>query len=285
MSTDLLFSPPAPRSPGTDFQSDKIGSFGLNLSSKSKISRDSVKGDRDNFLNTLKQVTQDRVSNKRLKFVSDESSPVTDAPFDIREMDEASPDQIAPDWNFMAVIKVLENLGFHDVIGGTDLQSMINGNQLNGKQAAPIKMLIARLQQNRIIRKAAIHLRNGQHEAIIDLKSDFLGHIRMQVISENQQVTVRILAEHVFVKDMIESNLNQLKAGLQQQGLEVDKLEVTVSFDSEDSGSSKEKFAQWRAGQGNADHQKNDDWKDKQQKDLRQPPRTADNAATVDYFA
>jgi flagellar hook-length control protein FliK len=264
MSTDLFFSQPAPRSPGTDFQSDKIGSFGINLSSKTKISRDSVKGDRDKFLNTLKQVTQDRVSKKRLKFVSDESSPVTDAPFDIREMDEAWPDQIAPDWKFME--KTVEAAP-------------------SPKETESGQWILRNQIKDQIIRKAAIHLRTGQHEAIIDLKSDFLGHIRMQVISENQQVTVKILAEHGFVKDMIESNLHQLKADLQQQGLEVDKLEVTVSFDSEDSGSSKEKFARWRAGQGNADHQKNDDWKDKQQKDIRQPPRTADNAATVDYFA
>jgi flagellar hook-length control protein FliK len=138
---------------------------------------------------------------------------------------------------------------------------------------------------DQIIRQAAIHLRNDQHEAIIDLKSDILGHIRMQVICENQQVTVRILAEHGFVKDMIESNLDQLKADLQQQGLEVDKLEVAVSRDPDESGSSKEKLAQWRAGQGNADHRKNDDWKDRQQKGARHPPPTAINAATVDYFA
>ena len=138
---------------------------------------------------------------------------------------------------------------------------------------------------DQIMRKAAIHLRNDQHEAIIDLKSDFLGHIRMQVICENQKVTVRFLVEHVLVKDMIERNLNQLKTDLQQQGLEVDKLEVTFSGDSDESGSSKEKLAQWRAGQGNADHRKNDEWKDRQQKDARHPSRTAINAATVDYFA
>ena len=369
MSTDMFILQPALRFPATGFQSDKIGSFGLNQSSKTKISRDSVKGGHDNFLNTLKQVTLGRVSNKRLKSDPDESSPVTGAPFDVRDMDEASPYQIASVWKFMAVIEVLGNLGFHDATGGSDLQRMVYGNHLDGKQAAPVKMLAARLRsENRknadpakqaadprpvisenhqspkatnifesadatankteagnndsgllnssgqqsektvgfspapnktesgqrilrnqtmdqIIRKAAIHLRNGQHEAIIDLKSDFLGHIRMQVIFENQQVAVRILVEHAIVKDMIENNLHQLKADLQQHGLEVDKLEVTVSCDPVGSGSSKEKFAQWRAGPGNVDHQKNDSWKDKQQIDTRQPPRKADNSAAVDYFA
>jgi len=138
---------------------------------------------------------------------------------------------------------------------------------------------------DQIVRKAAIHLRNGQHEARIDLKPDFLGHIRMLVISENQQVTVKILTEHGFVKDMIESNVHQLKADLQQQGLEVDKLEVTVSRDSENSGNFKDKFAQSKARQNHSDHQNEDDPAREKQGQTGEPVRTADGARTVDYFA
>jgi flagellar hook-length control protein FliK len=99
---------------------------------------------------------------------------------------------------------------------------------------------------DQIVRKAVIYTRNGQHEAKIDLKPDFLGHIRMQVTIENQQVTVKILTESGFVKDMVENNIHQLKAGLQQQGLNIDKLEVAVSSDSDDF-----KHSQEKAGQAN----------------------------------
>ena len=95
-----------------------------------------------------------------------------------------------------------------------------------------------------IVRKAVIYMRNGQHEAKIDLKPGFLGHVRMQVIIENHQVTVKILTESGFVKDMVENNIYQLKADLQQQGLSVDKLEVAVSSDSEDYKDSQEKAGQ-----------------------------------------
>ncbi|MCP4628784.1 MAG: flagellar hook-length control protein FliK [bacterium] len=265
MSTDRFISQTAPRSPATDLQTDKIGSCGLNQSSKTKIFRDSFHGDRDNFLNTLKKVARDRVLNKRLKFAPDESLPVTGALFDVREMDLASPYQKAPDWKFQ--------------------QSEKNTKAAPSPKETEPGQRIPRYQiTDQIIRKAAFHLRNGQHEVIINLKSDFLGHIRMQVISENQQVTVRILVENSFVKDLIESNLHQLKADLQQQGLEVDKLEVRVAWDPEDSGNSK-KFAQWRAGQGNVDHQKHANQKGEQQNDNGQPLRTASNAAIVDYFA
>jgi len=179
---------------------------------------------------------------------------------------------------------------------GTNDNGLLNSTGHNTEKAAESASLPKETEASQsslrnqtvdqIVRKAAIHLRNGQHEARIDLKPDFLGHIRMQVISENHQVTVRIMAEHGFVKDMIESNVHQLKADLQQQGIEVDKLEVSVSRDSEDSGNSREKLAQSRAKQGNADRQNQDrPTEEEQRKDTRQPPGTADGARTVDYFA
>ena len=85
---------------------------------------------------------------------------------------------------------------------------------------------------NQIVQKAVLSFNNGQHEIQIDLKPDFLGHIRMQIVTESQQVTVRIAAELPFVKEMLENNLNQLKAELQAQGLKVDELEVSVAHDS-----------------------------------------------------
>jgi flagellar hook-length control protein FliK len=138
---------------------------------------------------------------------------------------------------------------------------------------------------DQIVRRAAIHLRNGQHEARIELKPDFLGHIRMQVISENQQVTVKILAQHGFVKDMIESNVHQLKADLQQQGLEVDKLEVTVARDSEDSANYKDKLSQSKFRQGSANRHSEDRPTEEQPEKPRRSPLIENGSSTVDYFA
>ena len=138
---------------------------------------------------------------------------------------------------------------------------------------------------DQIVRKAAIHLRNGQHEARIELKPDFLGHIRMQIISDNQQVTVKILAQHGFVKDMIESNVHQLKADLQQQGLEVDKLEVTVSRDSEDSANYKDKLAQSKFRHGSANRNGEDRPTEEQPQKPRHSPLVENGSSTVDYFA
>ena len=136
-----------------------------------------------------------------------------------------------------------------------------------------------------IVRRAVIQIRDGQHEARIDLKPDFMGHVRMQVITENQQVTVKILTEFGFVKDMIENNIQQLKADLQQQGLEVDKVDVSVSRDSQGN----------KHQQENAEHAKNPHREDKpgdrgndregeHERPSRSPLR-AEGLSTVDYFA
>jgi hypothetical protein len=53
----------------------------------------------------------------------------------------------------------------------------------------------------------------------------------MQIVAENQQLTVRIITELPVVRDMIETNLHQLKSELQGQGLQVERIEVAVADD------------------------------------------------------
>jgi hypothetical protein len=84
---------------------------------------------------------------------------------------------------------------------------------------------------NQIVQKAVLSLHSGQHEVQLELKPDFLGHIRMQIVSEGQHVAIKMVAELPFVKDMLENHLHQLKADLQAQGLDIGELEVSVAHD------------------------------------------------------
>jgi hypothetical protein len=93
--------------------------------------------------------------------------------------------------------------------------------------AAPVKTDVF----DQIVQRAAVHVKSGQGEVRIDLKPEFLGHVRLQIVTENQQVTVRIHTELPMVRDMIESNIQQLKSDLQQQGLRVERVEVAVADD------------------------------------------------------
>ncbi|MBW2442723.1 MAG: flagellar hook-length control protein FliK [Deltaproteobacteria bacterium] len=103
-----------------------------------------------------------------------------------------------------------------------------NGTQPS--EAAPRSLMPQALDQ--IVQRAVLSLHNGQHEVQLHLKPDFLGHIQMQIVSEGQQVAIKMVAELPFVKEMLENNLHQLKADLQAQGLDIDELEVSVAHDS-----------------------------------------------------
>ncbi len=153
------------------------------------------------------------------------------------------------------------------------------------KEAAAGQNSLPTQTLDQIVQRASIHLSSGQHEARIDLKPDFLGHVRMQVVAENHQVTLKILTEHGFVKDMIEHNIHQLKADLQQQGMTIDKLEVSVSRDPDEFGNPKEKLIGARPRQDAAVHRGHERPADEKPKHPRRTLRRADGSVAVDYFA
>jgi flagellar hook-length control protein FliK len=137
-----------------------------------------------------------------------------------------------------------------------------------------------------IVRRAVVQVRgDGQHEARIDLKPDFLGHVHMKIITKNQQVTVKILTEFGFVKDMIENNIHQLKADLQQHGLEVDKVDVSVSRDADGNKHSQQNMDRAKTRQDETGHTGGDNTREKNQKPKERAGLTADGLPTVDYFA
>ncbi|HHP7234070.1 MAG TPA: flagellar hook-length control protein FliK [Desulfobacterales bacterium] len=87
-----------------------------------------------------------------------------------------------------------------------------------------------------LVDKAVFRLKNGQSEARIHLKPETLGHVRMQISTENHQITLKILTEFPVVKEMIENNIGQLRSDLQAHGLEIGRLEISVAGDGCNSG-------------------------------------------------
>lgn len=100
-----------------------------------------------------------------------------------------------------------------------------------GKEKEPVGGAVRTGMFEQIVQRAVVQIRNDQSEIKIHLKPDFLGNVRMQILTENHQVSVRILTELPAVRDMIEAGIQQLKSELQSQGLQVDRLEVSVSDD------------------------------------------------------
>ena len=108
-----------------------------------------------------------------------------------------------------------------------------------------------------IVKKAAFNLKNGQTEVKIDLKPEFLGRIQLKISTENQQVMVRMLTEIPLVKDIVENNINHLKADLQNHGLEIDKFDVFLTRDPDqhENGHENTEFLKknGETGEGEAD--------------------------------
>ncbi len=106
--------------------------------------------------------------------------------------------------------------------------------------AAPKEMQTDVIRQ--IVQRMTLRNDGRNTSMQIKLKPEFLGNLHMEVVSENQQVTVRMTAENQAVKSIIEQNLHVLKNELQQHGLQIQKFDVFVSQDND----------AWRNGQQQA---------------------------------
>jgi flagellar hook-length control protein FliK len=105
---------------------------------------------------------------------------------------------------------------------------------------------------DQIVQRAALLLKSDRGEARIDLKPEFLGQVRMHIVTDNQLVSVRILTESPMVRELIEHNLHQLKSDLQQLGLQVERVEVSVSEDPRRDAGRQARAHGGRNGRGHA---------------------------------
>jgi flagellar hook-length control protein FliK len=81
---------------------------------------------------------------------------------------------------------------------------------------------------SQIVEHAKVVVNNGDSEMEINLKPEHLGKLQLKVTIENDVVTAKFFAESQQVKEIIESNLNQLKQNLQENGMQVDTIMVSV---------------------------------------------------------
>ena len=154
-----------------------------------------------------------------------------------------------------------------------------------GRSAEGAQRSLAAQTMNQVVQKAVLLNANGQNTVQIDLKPEFLGHIRMQIVTEGQQVAVRIMAEIPFVKDMLENNLNQLKTELQAQGLEVDELEVSVAHDSRADDDLYQKAAEARRARASKNNGHNTDSSAEEHRITRPVSGRGLVDSAIDFFA
>ena len=109
--------------------------------------------------------------------------------------------------------------------GQTEKTSSVNSSS---NEPRPVNQSFHAEVVKQVVEKTASTLKSGQSEMQIDLKPESLGHLRLHVSMENQQVTVKILAENTQVKEMIERQASLIKSELQHQGIKVDAVNVDL---------------------------------------------------------
>jgi flagellar hook-length control protein FliK len=138
-----------------------------------------------------------------------------------------------------------------------------------------------------IVNSARLRLGSGQSEIRIQLKPEHLGRVRLNIATEQQQVVIKVVADLPMVKELLESNLHQLRTELQGQGLEIHKFDVSVGGDSGAQNREPQTWGQQPGGRrGNAFAQKDADQQEEEFGSKRHHPQAMASAAEgVDYFA
>ena len=83
---------------------------------------------------------------------------------------------------------------------------------------------------SQIVEQAKVVINNGGSEMEVNLKPEHLGRLQLKVTIENEVVTAKFVAESQQVKEIIENNLGQLKRSLQENGMQVDTIMVSVGY-------------------------------------------------------
>ncbi|WP_341877187.1 flagellar hook-length control protein FliK [Defluviitalea saccharophila] len=82
-----------------------------------------------------------------------------------------------------------------------------------------------------------VNIKEDSTEMNLQLKPDHLGNLSLKIVTERGIITAQFVAESQAVKEIIEANFNQLKDVLQEQGLLIENLEVSVKQDFQEQQS------------------------------------------------
>ncbi|MDF2891094.1 MAG: hypothetical protein K0R80_1461 [Clostridia bacterium] len=98
---------------------------------------------------------------------------------------------------------------------------------------------------SQVIKKADVIVQGSHQEMIMKLEPESLGKLNLKLVVENGLVTAKFIAESQQVKEVLESSFNQLKDALQEKGIAVQGLSVSVNQQGAEF-SSGQGFEQWK---------------------------------------
>ena len=172
-------------------------------------------------------------------------------------------------------------------IWGDNSSSKLSAAATVSKETSAVSQTFQSDVTQQITQKAIPALQTGQSHIQIDLKPESLGTLRLHVSTDQQQVTVKILADSVQVKDMIERQIPIIKSELQHSGIKVDSVDVGMMSNGSDFASSQHEssaFNQAPSSSGHILHQENTGT-DEAPLELRQRQNYIREGSQISYFA
>lgn len=106
------------------------------------------------------------------------------------------------------------------------LDSVSTGGTENASQSS--KASLSNTVINQIVKNVQIIVKGDKKEIKIHLDPPSLGSIHMKVTMESNSMKVTAIADTPYVKEVIESNLNELKRSLADSGIKVEQFSVFV---------------------------------------------------------
>ncbi|GIP56546.1 flagellar hook-length control protein FliK [Paenibacillus woosongensis] len=114
-----------------------------------------------------------------------------------------------------------------------------------------------------LVNKFEVVKLQGMSQARISLYPEHLGQVDVRITLQNGQLIAQFVTEHAFARESLEGQMAQLRAALQAQGLQVNKLEVT-----QNSSLSSHMYQDGRQQSSDAHQQQNNKRREVREEDL-----------------
>lgn len=131
------------------------------------------------------------------------------------------------------------------------LSGIRNGQPLmeaESKAEARNEVLLREMQA--IFKRSNFGQVGGTNRLLIKLYPEHLGQVRIELLHTNGVLTARMLASTALGKEMLDSQLNQLRAAFLQQNIQVDRIDVTQMLQDTPRGDKEQQAFQQHSGNG-----------------------------------
>lgn len=110
----------------------------------------------------------------------------------------------------------------------TPLKPEVSQAELENRANARNEALIKDMQA--IFKRSSFGQVGGTNRLLIKLYPEHLGQVRIELVQTNGIMTARILASTALGKEMLDSQLNQLRNAFVQQNVQVDRIDVSQTL-------------------------------------------------------